>query len=241
MLAAAADGNSGEWGAGRARGRDAAEIALAYGLILAVIWTPRPLQRYLWMTAVAMLAGMVALEAWGSGPAWRNAMGLRRKNLLRSLWVMAAALALAGGAIGLSAWMGALHTPHGFVDFLRTYWGYALWACVQQFLMLGFFLSRFKRLMRCSALAAVATAGIFALAHLPNPILAPLTLVWGLAACFLFLHYRNLYPLAMAHAVLGITVAIAVPGPVVHNMRVGLGYLAYGWHAHAGTTMPMRK
>jgi hypothetical protein len=55
-----------------------------------------------------------------------------------------------------------------------------------------------------------------------------------LAACFLFLHYRNLYPLAMAHAVLGITVAIAVPGPVVHNMRVGLGYLTYRQHAHAG-------
>jgi hypothetical protein len=35
------------------------------------------------------------------------------------------------------------------------------------------------------------------------------------------------YPLALAHAVLGITVAITIPGPVVHNMRVGLGYLRY--------------
>jgi len=38
----------------------------------------------------------------------------------------------------------------------------------------------------------------------------------------------------MAHAVLGITVAIAVPGPVDHNMRVGLGYLRY----HRGMGQP---
>jgi hypothetical protein len=45
--------------------------------------------------------------------------------------------------------------------------------------------------------------------------------------------YRNLYPLMMAHAILGITVALTVPGPVVHNMRVGLGYLTYLPHRHA--------
>jgi hypothetical protein len=42
-----------------------------------------------------------------------------------------------------------------------------------------------------------------------------------------FLRCRNVYPLAMAHAILGITVAVTIPGPVVHNMRVGLGYLRY--------------
>jgi hypothetical protein len=34
----------------------------------------------------------------------------------------------------------------------------------------------------------------------------------------------------IAHAILGITVAITVPGPVDHNMRVGLGYLTYDPH-----------
>jgi membrane protease YdiL (CAAX protease family) len=234
-MAAAGGGNSGAWGAGRSRRRDRAELALAYGLILAVIWSARPLQRYLWMTAVAALAGMITLEAWGDGRAWRDAMGLRRENFLKSVWVTGVALVLAGVTIACSVRMGTMrNTPHGFVDFVRTYWGYALWTFVQQFLMLGFFLSRIRRLMGSGVRAAVATAVIFALAHVPNPILAPLTLVWGLAACFLFLHYRNLYPLAMAHAVLGITVAIAVPGPVVHNMRVGLGYLTYRQHAHAG-------
>jgi membrane protease YdiL (CAAX protease family) len=87
--------------------------------------------------------------------------------------------------------------------------------------------------------AAFATAGLFALAHLPNPILTPVTLIWGFAACLIFLRYRNLYPLGMAHAIFGITIAITVPGPVVHNMRVGLGYLTYSpTHRHAPSMQP---
>lgn len=238
---AAAVSDKPKWGAGRSKRRDAAESALAYGLILAVIWSARPLQRYLWMTAVAALAVMITLEARGQVGPWRAAMGLRRENFWQSLWVTGVGLALAGAAIIGSAKMGTLHTPHGFVDFVRTYWGYALWACVQQFLMLGFFLTRFKRLMKSGVAATLTTAGIFALAHLPNPILAPLTLVWGLAACLLFLHYRNLYPLAAAHAVLGITVAITIPGPVLHNMRVGLGYLTYRQHGPAKTLINLQR
>jgi hypothetical protein len=36
-----------------------------------------------------------------------------------------------------------------------------------------------------------------------------------------------LYSLSIAHAILGITLAICVPGPVIRNMRVGLGYITY--------------
>jgi len=78
--------------------------------------------------------------------------------------------------------------------------------------------------------AAIVAASIFAVAHLPNPILTAVTLIWGLVACFVFLRYRNLYTLAITHAILGICLAISVPGPVIRNMRVGLGYLTYPRH-----------
>jgi membrane protease YdiL (CAAX protease family) len=94
-----------------------------------------------------------------------------------------------------------------------------------------FFLSRLLRLLPSPKLAALVTAVIFAVAHQPNPILVPVTLLWGLAACLLFLRYHNLYTLALAHAILGVTLTITVPGPVNHNMRVGLGYLTYA-HTH---------
>ena len=71
------------------------------------------------------------------------------------------------------------------------------------------------------------TASVFALLHLPNPVLTPLTLIWGLAACLVFIRSRNVYPVAIAHAIFGICVAITVPASILHNMRVGLGYLDY--------------
>ena len=57
--------------------------------------------------------------------------------------------------------------------------------------------------------------------------LTPVTFVWGLLACLLFLHYRNLIPLALIHALFGIVLATAIPGRIIRNMRVGLGYLTY--------------
>ena len=39
-----------------------------------------------------------------------------------------------------------------------------------------------------------------------------------------------MYPLAIAHAIFGICVAVTIPGEVIHNMRVGLGYIRYKPH-----------
>jgi membrane protease YdiL (CAAX protease family) len=101
---------------------------------------------------------------------------------------------------------------------------------MQQFLLQDYFLPRLLRLMRGPVAAALAASVMFSLAHLPNPILTVLTFSWGFIACLIFLRYRNLYTLAVAHAILGITVALVVPGPVIRNMRVGLGYITYASH-----------
>ena len=206
---------------GRKR-RDVVELSVAYGLILLVIWTSRPLQTVLYYVAIAALAAIF----------WRSfescaALGLGTANFLRSLWVVGVALMLAAVAVLLAIRLHTLRVPGGPALFLKRYWGYIIWSFVQQILLLDFFLLRLLRLMPRRTSAVLATAGIFALAHLPNPILTPLTLLWSLAACLIFLRHHNLYPLAMAHAILGICLAITVPGSVSHNMRVGLGYLQY--------------
>jgi hypothetical protein len=207
------------------------ELAVGYGLILATIWTPRPEQKWLWWASAAW----IALSTWWSFPGWA-ALGFRRGGLLRSLWVVAAAGLAAGVAATVAARMHTLHTPHGARAWLLAFGGYTVWSFVQQFLLQGYFLFRFLRLISRHELAPLAAAGIFAAAHLPNPILTPVTLVWGVVGCFVFLRCRNVYPLMLAHAVLGITLAISVPGPVIHNMRVGIGYLRYRAPAHAGTS-----
>ena len=218
--------------AARGKRRDLLELAIAYGLILLVVWTPRRWQSLLWWDAAAAVAIILSIRFDGL-----EAMGLRAENLFRSLWVVGAALLAAAAAVALASGLHTLRLPASPVLFIRKYWAYALWAFAQQFLLQCFFLSRLLRLLPNTKSAALTAAFLFALAHLPNPILVPITFVWGFAACLLFLRYRNLYPLAIAHAILGITIAITVPGPVDHNMRVGLGYLTYV-HEHKPADSP---
>lgn len=203
-------------------GRPLIELAIGYGLILATIWTPRPWQQWLYCVAVAWIVMTTAL----SFPGW-EAMGFRRGGLLPSLWVVVAAAILSACAIVVAIHIDSIRHPINARGWVMTFGGYTVWSFVQQFLLQGYFLFRLLRLLPRREWAAVAAAGIFAAAHLPNPILTPVTLIWGLCACFVFLRCRNLFPLAVAHALLGITVAITIPGPVVRNMRVGLGYLRY--------------
>ena len=210
----------------RSRRRTWFEILLAYGLILAVEWTPRPQQRWMWMVA----ALGIVLITWRGFDGWK-AMGFRRANLGRSLWVAGAALSLAFATILIASRSHTLVLPNGLLAFAGTYSAYAIWSGVQQFLLQGLFLLRFLRLIRKPALAALTASLFFAGAHMPNPFLVPLTFIWGFAASSLFLRYRNIYPLMIAHAILGITIAMTVPGPVDHNMRVGLGYLRFNHRA----------
>jgi membrane protease YdiL (CAAX protease family) len=211
------------------------ELAVAYAMILTVCWTPRPWQRLLWWAAAASIALMTTISFDGL-----QEMGLRKTNFFRSLWVAGVALLLAAAAVVVAARLHTLRVPGTVALFVETYIAYAVWAAVQQFLLQCFFLLRLLRLLPNANFAAVMAALIFALAHLPNPILTSVTLIWGFAACLVFLRYRNLYPLAIAHAIFGITIAITVPGPVDHNMRVGLGYLTYG-HSHRPAPLPQPK
>jgi len=205
--------------------RDLWQLAIGYGLILAVIWSPRPTQRPLYILAVSF----IVFATWQSFDGW-SAMGLRSTNFVRAMWIPAIALAAAACAVLAAIHLQTLHPTGGFMVYVKSFWGYAIWAFAQQWLLQAFFLARFRRLLASPQQAAIAAATIFALAHLPNPILTSMTFVWGLMACFLFLRYRNLYPLAITHAILGICLAICIPGPVIRNMRVGLGYLTYPRH-----------
>lgn len=204
------------------------ELAVSYLMILAVIWTARPLQRWLYWVAIAWFVCTIVY----SFPGWK-AMGCSATGFWRSTWVVGVALVLAASAMGLASSFHTLHRPRGLLDWVFAFGGYTVWSLAQQFLLQGYFLTRLSRVVPSATLCAVIAASIFAMAHLPNPILTGLTLLWGLAACFVFLKSRNIWPLAMAHAIFGIAVAVTIPGPVVHNMRVGRGYLTYRAPRHS--------
>ena len=71
---------------------------------------------------------------------------------------------------------------------------------------------------------------LFSFVHIPNPVLVPATLIGGMFFVEAFRRWRNIYPLGIAHAALGLSLAIAVPDSWMHHMRVGLSFLRF--HAH---------
>ena len=209
------------------------ELCVAYGLILATVWTPRPAQSWLWWASVLWIAA----STWWSFPGWA-AIGFRRAGFVSSLWVLALAAILAAIAVALAIRLHTLRIPHSLLAWVVAWGGYTVWSFVQQFLLQGYFLLRLVRLLPRRAWAAVTAAVIFAAAHLPNPLLTAVTLVWGIVACFVFLRCANVYALMLTHALLGVSLAITVPGPVIHNMRVGIGYLRYRAPAKVRAPLP---
>ena len=137
------------------------------------------------------------------------------------------AAVLSAVAVAAAIHLHTLRIPHTVMGWVLAWGGYTVWSFVQQFLLQGYFLFRLLRLLPRREGAAVAAAVIFAAAHLPNPLLTVVTLIWGVVACFVFLRCRNVYTLMLTHAILGVSLAITVPGPKMHNMRVGIGYLHY--------------
>jgi hypothetical protein len=202
--------------------RDLVEFAVGYVLVMAAIWTLNPWQRIFYWLAVAWIVATTLIHR----PTWKG-LGLGVAGVARSLWIVGVAGTLAGLALYTAYWMHTLHPLHGPTPLISHVWGYLVWAVMQQFLLQIYFLLRLRRLLPGEVLPVLAAAGLFSIAHLPNPVLAPITLVWGIVACVLFLRYRNIYALGIAHGILGICVAVIVPDSVQHHMRVGIGYYRY--------------
>ncbi|HLY40237.1 MAG TPA: CPBP family glutamic-type intramembrane protease [Terracidiphilus sp.] len=208
---------------------DVVELLISYALILSANWTPNPVrQQFYWMAAV-WIGGSTAVSFIRS-----RSIEFRMTGFRRSLWIVGVALVVASAAVAIAANAHTLQQPYGPMDGAEAFAGYAVWAIAQQWLLLGYFLPRVAQRTPREGRAAAIVAGAFAVAHLPNLILAVMALLWGLAAGFLFLRFRSIVTLGFAHAILGIAVAVSIPGPVLHNMRVGLAYLQYQRPAETG-------
>jgi hypothetical protein len=202
------------------RTRDLVELILGYGVVVGVIWTPERLQRILSPFALAFTLLVVLARRPSS-----DELGVGRRGLKSSLWILPAAILIAALSVIIAAKLGTLH-PLYKADFTHIS-GYVLWTVYQQFLLQDYFMDRLLRLIS-SETAAVSFAGtLFAAAHLPNLLLTAATLVWGMVSCALFQRYRNLWVLGLAQGLLGLCFAVCVPDALHHHLRVGLGYLRY--------------
>lgn len=201
--------------------RDVIDVAGVFSLIVIALWTPR-------YSAIFMLAALVwIVAATLAGSRSAAELGVSRTGLRNSAWIAASGAVLAAAIVAAGALTGTLHVFPWPPNPLLHSGVYFVWAFVQQFIVLSFFFVRFERLLASGTKAVLATAILFGAVHMPNWILMACTAVMGLIFAEIFRRYRNIYCLGLAHALLGLAVAVSVPDALHHQMKVGVAYLHY--------------
>ena len=194
-------------------------IATGYALIMVTIWSKRWLQKELFWIDVAFFF-CAAVITFRNTPLGMPPLKVTVVGALLG-FVMAGLIVLAGARLG------TLHPLFGQPHPLLHGGMYLIWALMQQWIQQSFFFVRVEQILHRGVLASFATAALFGLAHLPNPVLAPLTFLGGWILSELFRRYRSVVPLGIAHGLVGLAIALSVPDHINHHMRVGLGYLQY--------------
>ncbi len=197
------------------------EALSVFGLILAYIWKVRLFHpwRWLWIAAIVIASHLLRRE----GVA---ALGLGARELRRAFRALAPWLALI--ALTLIAAGAAFDTINPVV--LRRTPGslsvYLVWGLVQQWMLNGYFLNRLRQ-GGCLRRAPLLAALLFSLAHLPNPFLMAVTLPGGYLAAQLYLRYRSLWLLGLAHGFIGFLLNLVVPDSVSGRFLVGPRYILH--------------
>ena len=196
------------------------EIAVAYALIEAAEWTDQ------WTKLILSLiaAAWIVICVFRRRPSVRE-LGLDLPSAHGFLTTITWSAVLAGIVL-IGGWLAGTWDPrHPTWPPLQNPDLYAIWALLQQFMLQIFFYLRLESILRSSGRAVLATAALFAIAHIPNPFLMLATLAGGLFFCEFYRRYRNLYPVAVAHALLGFALAESLSMVLMRHMRVGIGYI----------------
>jgi hypothetical protein len=198
------------------------QIAVAYGLLECALWTEGRTQGMFSLATAVWIVLATIINRRSS-----RSLGLDAAGLLPSLIAIPIA-AIVAATIALIAWeAGTLHGLFGARPPLWHSAGYAVWALVQQFILNSFFFLNLEELLGDSRRALWTAAALFSLAHIPNPVLMLGTFLAALFFVSLFRRYHNLYPLGVAHALLGLSLAVAMPDAWLRHMRVGISYLRF--------------
>jgi membrane protease YdiL (CAAX protease family) len=198
------------------------QVLFVYGSLECALWTGGAAQAFF----IALTVTLAVTWAFSERYPWSD-LGLDRASIRRGWWI-APVGAVVAGLILLAAWRWhTLRPPSGTLVVCANVVLSLIWAFAQQFLTQSFFFLHFEQLLRSGRRAVIATALLFSSAHIPNPVLVPVTLAGGLVLSELFRRNRTLYLLAVAHALVALALAISVPETALHDMRVGLGYIRF--------------
>ena len=98
------------------------------------------------------------------------------------------------------------------------------WALLQQYALQGFINRRLQMALGTGFRVTILVGLIFGLLHLPNPLLAFLTLLGGVIWAAAYQRQPNLLALAISQSLMSLTLALAIPPNLINGLRVGFRY-----------------
>ena len=149
-------------------------------------------------------------------------IGIRRDNFLASCRLLLLPTAAAILVIAVTGWL----ISHSIITghFRGRYFLLPLWALFQQYALNGFINRRAQIALGKGTKSIVLVAVVFAILHLPNPLLAMVTFIGGLIWGAVYQRQPNLFALALSHTVVSITLALTIPASLLNSLRVGFKY-----------------
>ncbi|HKE44555.1 MAG TPA: hypothetical protein VKB41_08455 [Steroidobacteraceae bacterium] len=209
----------------RSRSVAVVEVAALTGLLLSYIWGWQGAFRGSGLLIVVLYFGIGIASHLRRGESARQ-IGFRLDNwstAFRGAFIavgIAACFFLVLGAV-LDTW----HFPSVRQVMTAAPWMVA-WGTAQQYGLLCFFYQRLLEILQGPRAATLGAATLFAVFHVPNPLLLSVTLAAGIVSCTLYRRAPNVLALGLAHAAISFVIACALPFDVTHRMHVGPGYFA---------------
>jgi CAAX prenyl protease-like protein len=198
----------------------AAEVVIVFCTIILFIWRLQfTFPEFAWFILLFLISTFLvhrdSLQQLGLG-----SQGLHATT--KALVLPTAIIALV--LITIAVLTGGIKAATPAAQSLSGFGRYFAWALFQEFGLQSFFTNRILEVLKDAKKSAWVSGMLFAAFHIPNPVLIPLTFAGGVIFSRIFIHHRNILPLALSHAIIGSLASVAIPVAWHHGLRVGPAY-----------------
>ena len=183
----------------------------------------------MWLAVPVLCAFTLMFYSHRSRGETLRDLGWRTDNFVRAARLLLLPMVVGSILLVLVGWLwfggsfsfGARRA--GWAIFGFPVWGFA-WGLLQQYVLQGYINRRAQIIFGEGAASVVIVALLFALLHLPNPLLMCATFLGGLIWAAVYQRAPNLYALALSHAALTWVLISTLPADALRGLRVGYKY-----------------